>query len=120
MNKCIMRMKVPMRCSDCDAGQRTKSGIRCPIASRQVGFSCVTGAGNVGLPHYCPIVRALPENHGRLGDLDELWNLMCHYDDYYGAKEAHDVDLISRDSICYAIEDAPTIVPADTAERSET
>ena len=72
MSECIVRMEMPLGCLKCDVGQRTKSGIRCPIASKRHGFSCVTGVGNVGLPHYCPIICALPENHGRLVDVDQL------------------------------------------------
>ena len=43
----------------------------------------------------------------RLIDADVLWELMCTYDDYQGAKEAHDSELIHRDSILFAIETAP-------------
>ena len=45
----------------------------------------------------------------RLIDADALWKTMCEYDDYQGAREAHDLELIHRDSILFAIEQAPTI-----------
>lgn len=51
--------------------------------------------------------------HGRLGDLDMLYSEMETYSDYYGAKEYHDDEMIHRDSILYAIEQAPTIIPAE-------
>lgn len=45
----------------------------------------------------------------RLIDANALWELMRTYDDYQGAKEAHDIELIHRDSILFAIETAPTV-----------
>ena len=45
----------------------------------------------------------------RLIDANALWELMRTYDDYQGAKEAHDLELIHRDSILFAIENAPTV-----------
>lgn len=42
-------------------------------------------------------------------DANALWEFMRTYDDYQGAKEAHDVELIHRDSILFAIETAPTV-----------
>lgn len=45
----------------------------------------------------------------RLIDANALWELMRTYDDYQGAKEPHDVELIHRDSILFAIETAPTV-----------
>lgn len=45
----------------------------------------------------------------RLIDANALWELMRTYDDYQGAKEAHDLELIHRDSILFAIETAPTV-----------
>ena len=57
----------------------------------------------------------LPEGHGRLGDLDALFERMYHLSDNEGAHKDSNVDdaLILRDSACYLIEDAPTIVPAE-------
>lgn len=51
--------------------------------------------------------------HGRLGDLDALQNRMETYSDYEGAIGYHDEDMICRDSVAYAIEQAPTIIPPD-------
>lgn len=45
----------------------------------------------------------------RLIDANALWGQMEQYDDYQGAKEAHDLDMIHRDSILFAIEQAPTV-----------
>ena len=65
-------------------------------------------------PEWCPLVP-LPEGHGRLGDLDALFEKMYHLSDNEGAhKDSHvDDDLILRDSACYLIEKATTIIEAD-------
>ena len=61
----------------------------------------------------CLIKGELPEQHGRLIDADALWELMRTYDDYQGAKEAHDLELIHRDSILFAIETVPSVIAAE-------
>lgn len=66
--------------------------------------------------HYIKDGTPLHKGHGRLIDADRLWEFMRTYDDYQGAKEAHDVELIHRDSILFAIETAPTV---DTVPKSE-
>lgn len=58
----------------------------------------------------CPLSPEQP--HGRLIDGDELYKLMETYSDYDGAREYHDDELIHRDSILFAIEQAATIIPA--------
>ena len=57
----------------------------------------------------------LPEGHGRLGDLDALFEKMYHLSDNEGVHKDSAVDdaLILRDSACYLIEDAPTIIEAE-------
>lgn len=62
----------------------------------------------------CPLVP-LPEGHGRLIDGDALFEKMYRLSDNEGAHKDSRVDdaLILRDSACYLIEDAPTIVPAE-------
>lgn len=67
-------------------------------------------------PKNCPLVE-IPTPHGRLGDLDKLWDRMYNYIDNEGAKMPFgDNDfMIHRDSACELIEDAPTVI-----EGSET
>ena len=62
----------------------------------------------------CPLVP-LPEGRGRLIDADALFEKMYRLSDNEGAHKDSRVDdaLILRDSACYLIEDAPTIVPAE-------
>ena len=63
----------------------------------------------------CPLVELPP--HGRLGDLDKLWNRMYNYIDNEGAKMPYEDNdfMIHRDSACELIEDMPTVI-----EESET
>ena len=67
-----MEMEMPKRCAECDMVQKTKSGYRCPIASKMHGFSCTAGRGQLERPYYCPIKGVLPEQHGDLIDRNYL------------------------------------------------
>mgnify|MGYP007122039505 CR=1 FL=1 len=62
----------------------------------------------------CPLI-SIPKPHGRLGDLDALWDRMYKYSDNEGAKMPFgDNDfMIHRDSACELIEDAPTVIEAE-------
>lgn len=62
----------------------------------------------------CPLIE-IPTPHGRLGDLDALWDRMYKYIDNEGAKMPFgDNDfMIHRDSACELIEDAPTVIESE-------
>ena len=62
-------------------------------------------------PDWCPLVE-IHTPHGRLGDLDKMWDRMYNYIDNEGAKMPYgDNDfMIHRDSACELIEDAPTVI----------
>lgn len=62
----------------------------------------------------CPLVE-VQTPHGRLGDLDELWDKMSKYTDNEGAKMPFGYEdfMIHRDSACELVEDAPTIIEAE-------
>ena len=59
--------------------------------------------------------KQVPTPHGRLGDLDALWDRMYKYIDNEGAKMPFgDNDfMIHKDSACELIEDAPTVIEAE-------
>lgn len=67
-------------------------------------------------PKDCPLTE--PPPHGRLGDLDKLWDRMYNYSDNEGAKMPFgDNDfMIHKDSACELIEDAPTVIEAEGSE----
>lgn len=65
--------------------------------------------------HYIKNGTLLPEKHGRLIDADVLWDAMSKYNDNEGAKMpfGYDDALIHRDSACFVIENAPTVIEAE-------
>ena len=77
-----------------------------------------------GTDYYTPYVGEMPTiykavpvlPHGRLGDLDKLYKKMERCTDYGGAVGYHDDSLIHRDNVLFAIEEAPTVIPADGEE----
>lgn len=69
------------------------------------------------IPSDCPL-HELPE-HGDLIDRDVLYKLMETYSDYGGATEPHDENMIHRDSILFAIENAPAIAQANKEPSKE-
>lgn len=77
-----------------------------------IEHDCVTvNVNEMTVSEYCPLVE-IPTPHGRLGDLDKLWDRMYNYSDNEGAKMPYgDNDfMIHKDSACELIEDAPTII----------
>lgn len=58
-------------------------------------------------------VVPLPEGHGRLGDLDRLFEVMGQDADRWIVDE---VSMIETDDVLDAIQNAPTIVPAEGGE----
>lgn len=108
MSECVVRMEMPKNCYLCDF---RGSWAFCPIGKWPV-------VGYKKQRHEdCPIICQLPEGHGRLGDLDELGRKIN------GARIRVMQD--GQDTNPYwecgdIIASEKTIVPADTAERSET
>ena len=94
----VVRMEMPKGCWDCPCVNGEYGYCQADKEERQI-------EDPNGRPSWCPIICSLPEGHGRLGDLDAL---AAGCDDPYWCRWLSE------------IEDAPTIVPADTAERSET
>ena len=64
---------------------------------------------SVERPEWCPLVP-LPEGHGRLGDLDRLFEVMGQDVDRWIVEE---VSMIETDDVLDAIHNAPTIIEAD-------
>lgn len=112
MSILIKGMEMPKNCGECPF-IFSSWGIEyyCHLAESS------TSAEYVGQEKMtnCPLIELPP--HGRLGDLDKLWDRMYNYIDNEGAKMPFgDNDfMIHRDSACELIEDAPTVI-----EGSET
>lgn len=91
----IRGMEKPIDCHSC--------WMRVYCFERGIG---VWGCGK-GKP--CPLIP-LPEGHGRLGDLDRLFEVMGQDSDRWIVDE---VSMIETDDVLDAIQNAPTIVPAE-------
>lgn len=103
MSVLIKGMKMPEDCFSCQL--------------KEEGFCNITNvyAGGINERNSdCPLVE-IPETHGRLIDAYELWNKMLNYTDNMGAKFPYgdDDSMIHRDSACFMIESADTIVEAE-------
>lgn len=118
MSGMYIRGEVPDSCRNCPIVNKTKSGLRCPIASRRKGFSCTVSFGIVGRPSYCPIVPV--PDHGRTIDADAFKKRMMQ-----GAIDAREdalTDEIWRrvldaaKNLCLDVDEQPTIIPSDYQE----
>ena len=112
MSECVVRMEMPK--NNCEMAVEIKgAGDWCPIAARVCDYYSTKK-----MPDWCPIICQLPEEHGRLGDLDAM------VDDVKNLWDYATVDGITSSTVLKQvmtdIGNAPTIVPADMAERSET
>lgn len=101
MSECVVRMKIPKEgCHTCDA--RCVSdlyGYICGIERKNV----MPFLGKKNRPDWCPIVRALPENHGRLVDADAVESII--------RKWFEEIKL-NPDILLDGVKSLPTIVPA--------
>ena len=105
MSECVVRMEMPRNCHECPVSHQSFGDTPCWC---KLAFE-KNEAVSDGLmwrevdpqtrPDWCPIICALPENHGRLVDASTVM----------GAIRLE--DLIRKSNV-------PTIVPA--TERSET
>lgn len=122
MTKLIVEMDMPTRCAECDIVQKTKTGYRCPIASKMHGFSCVAGRGQLELPYYCPIHGVLPEEHGDLIDRDEVKNEIMKRMPRGCVSGSYDREGIvcTRRMMLYPISHAKVIVAAERKDDGTT
>lgn len=112
----VVRMEMPQNCCECQLRQEDYDAGEefCPFT----GVECLS----IGRQDNCPIVCALPENHGRLVDADAAVNDIKYEILEYKMEGMKGTPMptehlwltknwIADEDIC------PTIVPA---ERSET
>lgn len=100
MSECVVRMKKP-RDGLCDLAFSFLDGTFCTIEGNRCNY-CDDGA----IPKWCPIIRQLPEGHGRLVDADAL------YKKRYIVEPGDILASITVVDACY-ISGAQTIVPAE-------
>ena len=108
----IVPKEIPNRCGRCPCFH-AEHPMYCQAIKADKNKRIYAPYGGVR-PDWCPLIE-VPTPHGRLGDLDELWDRMYKYSDNEGAKMPFgDNDfMIHRDSACELIEDAPTVIEAE-------
>ena len=114
MSILIRGMEMPKNCKECPLGYMDDIDF-------DYVLYCTANKKYADLDMYdhpmgwnCPLIEVTTP-HGRLGDLDALWDRMYKYSDNEGAKIPFgDNDfIIHRDSACELIEDAPTVIEAE-------
>ena len=82
MSECVVRMEMPKDCWRCPCGHsdwiwgddgKEKMVWFCGIdhdSENERHYQLETEYGS--RPSYCPILSALPKNHGKIGDIDSL------------------------------------------------
>ena len=119
MSECVVRMEMPKNCEMCrfrvnDSTTNVPNWV-CAV-NQWPTFYCRKSQNHADEDKYlqdCPIICSLPEGHGRLIDADALRT------DHFVTSTTTNTPLHRYVSM-EQIEATPTIVPADTAERSET
>ena len=110
MSILIRGMEMPKKCLDCPF-MISRDNDDCILQSDEANAKFNSWDD---MKASCPLVK-IPIPHGRLGDLDALWDRMYKYIDNEGAKMPYgDNDfMIHKDSACELIEDMPTIIEAE-------
>lgn len=98
----IRGMAMPEFCDECGCKRRTQRGACCGILGKPLKTS-----RNYKRDDDCPLLP-LPENHGRLGDLNAMYRQLHNL--YHGA--ISDSELYVYE-VLDMISNAPTIVPAE-------
>ena len=109
MSECVVRMEMPRVCI-------TENGYHgyCPMdrvwciqrnAPPDITMCEAYEAMTDKIPSWCPIICALPENHGRLVDADVLFDKVY---EFYGYDNEDNENWMMG-----MINDAPAIVPAE-------
>ncbi len=121
MSECVVRMEKPHVCITDNGyyGYCPMDRVWCiqrnapPDITMREAYEAMTDK----IPSWCPIICSLPEGHGRLGDLNEL-EKKVNQARIRVMQEGQDTNPYWEcGDIVYG---QKTIVPADTAERSET
>lgn len=107
----LIRMEMPKSCEDCPLVEETENYYGdtmsrvCNLIYKGYTSEAPKGRRRADCPLY-----PLPEGHGRLGDLDRLFEVMGQDVDRWIVDE---VSMIETDDVLDAIQNAPTIIPAE-------
>lgn len=120
MSECVVRMEMPKRCYECDMAD----GLACMATGGVYGREVPKMIWIRRRPDWCPIICQLPEGHGRLGDLDafekDVSNALVYGLKEIPNEEGKQIFHVLMQEVLDNVKKRETIVPADTAERSET
>lgn len=111
MRECVVRMEMPKNCAKCDLH------YRCSESRGIYGFDAIREMMRLDTVNdkredeHCLFVCSLPEGHRRLVDAGNAFNKIV---------ESSIDGYISNVGVYSCLQELTTIVPADTAERSET
>ena len=105
MSECVVRMEMPQNCMNCDLRYECNA-FYAPGKPKPFMKGC-------------RIVCQLPEGHGRLVDAEEMYKKSEAFCNQCRQGE-HDCEKCNYIVAQGYMFKSPTIVPADTAERSET
>ena len=103
--------KIPKSCKDCGLKYHDEGGWKClgmNIEDAETSIDLDNGDPFVYLPEWCPIQAEIPDNHGRLIDIDKFavvtWN---------GIPDGYK-DLFEDGALWLAeqIDEAPTVMQA--------
>ncbi len=83
----VVRMEMPQHCGECNLYVGGWCYVLTPDSPQEKEWY----ASHKERPPMCPIICQLPEGHGRLGDLDELLNLLKHESFWHYINEASDL-----------------------------
>lgn len=116
MSVLIKSMKMPENCDVCQFSDWSNlhQTASCKVMDYSPCFSDYSREYEYKRSELCPLIE-LPKKHGRLVDADKLWKKMSKYTDNEGAKMpfGDDDSMIHKDSACFMIESADTIIEAE-------
>lgn len=113
MSVLIKGMKMPKSCFECVYKHKFFSDMRC------YEFPDFEFDGTEKFPHmedrshYCPLVPVPP--HGDLIDQEAFRKSLIDKGETIGI-DGFSIDGLSADDVCYAIDNAPTIIPAERSD----
>ena len=107
MSVLIRGMQIQDNCKECR--MRTDYDFCSAMPKEFCGYT-----NDIRRPEWCPLVE-VKTPHGDLIDRNVLWDAMSKYTDNMGAKMpfGDDDSMIHRDSACFMIESADTIIEAE-------
>ena len=115
MSVLIKGMKMPFSClvCPCSGGDNTDDGNEVWVCEASELRQLTVEDKIVHRPEWCPLVLVPP--HGDLIDREALEKSLIDEGETIGI-DGFSIDGLSADDVCYAIENAPAIIPAERSD----